>query len=128
MKVLFDGVLALEGIAANRVVTASVLSRDLVTRVVRRLQAAGRSQSHVYSVARSTLEMWRWVADDPANYPDTCRSTPSRAAASAPSSATPGSGSSRWSACAAVTSIWYGEVQGGEGGDVDQPSVPLARR
>ena len=69
MKVLFDAVRALEGIAADRVVTAGVLSRDLVTRVVRRLQAAGRSESHVYSVARSTLEMWRWVADDPANYP-----------------------------------------------------------
>lgn len=69
MKAFFDAVRALEGIAANRVVSASILSRDLLTRVVRRLQEAGRSESHVYSVARSVLEMWRWAADDPGNYP-----------------------------------------------------------
>lgn len=69
MARVFAAIRKLEGIPADKVVPASVLSRDLITRIVRSWQAEGLSESFVYGVSRSALEMWRWVADDPENYP-----------------------------------------------------------
>jgi integrase len=66
---LFAALRSEKGIAADQAVHASILSRDLLIQVVRRLQEEGLSESFVYSCARSALEMWRWVADDPAQWP-----------------------------------------------------------
>ncbi|MES2638058.1 MAG: site-specific integrase [Myxococcota bacterium] len=65
----FDTVRRLEGIAKGSVVLATVLSRDLITRSITAWQDEKLSESYVYAVARSALEMWRWAADDPDAWP-----------------------------------------------------------
>ncbi len=69
MARFFAGVRTVRGIRADEVVTADVLSRDLVTGVVRGWQTEGLSESFVYNASRGVLEMWAWVADDPDNWP-----------------------------------------------------------
>ncbi len=68
MKRFFTVVRRLKGIAGSAGVSASVLSRDLLMQALREWQVAGLSESSVYASSRSVLEMWRWVADDPAAY------------------------------------------------------------
>lgn len=69
MKLFFATVRAQLGLGADEVVRASVLSRDLLITCWRVWQNAGRSESYIYGAARSVLDMWEWVADDPAQYP-----------------------------------------------------------
>ncbi|MEQ1501961.1 MAG: tyrosine-type recombinase/integrase [Myxococcota bacterium] len=66
---LFASIRSAKGISPTEAVVASVLSRDLLIQVVGALQEEGLSESFVYSCARSALEMWRWVADDPDQWP-----------------------------------------------------------
>ncbi len=69
MARFFAAVRDVRGIATTAPVFATVMSRDLLTEVVALWQKEGLSESFVYGCARSALEMWRWVSDDPANYP-----------------------------------------------------------
>lgn len=59
----------IEGIAKDKVVPATVLSRHLLVECIRRWQKDGYSEAWVYSAARSVIDMWRWVSDDPGRYP-----------------------------------------------------------
>lgn len=65
----FRTVRSLRGIATSGVVRVTELSRDLLTSAIREWQGDGVSESVVYGTARSILEMWRWVSDDPEQYP-----------------------------------------------------------
>lgn len=60
---------AARGLTARDVVRGDVLDRDAYLACVRALQEEGLSPATVYGVARSALEMWSWVADDPRAYP-----------------------------------------------------------
>lgn len=68
-KRFFRAVREIKGIAADQVISADVLGRDLLTQVVRSWQKEGLSESFVYNAARAVLEMWTWISDDPAAYP-----------------------------------------------------------
>lgn len=65
----FDAVRTIRGIKPEQVVPAEVLSRDLLTAVVRAWQAEKLSESFVYNASRGVLEMWCWAADDPTAWP-----------------------------------------------------------
>jgi integrase len=69
MARFFGAVRVHTGLGPKAVVTASMLSRDLLIACVRSWQTEGLSESYVYGAARSALEMWRWVSDDPVTYP-----------------------------------------------------------
>jgi integrase len=69
MARFFAAVRSVRAIPLSAAVRADVLSRDLLTEVVGAWQAEGLSESFVYGVSRSALEMWRWASDDPVNYP-----------------------------------------------------------
>jgi integrase len=69
MKRFFELVRELRGIREDEVVRAPELSRDLVIECIRRWQEMGRSKAWVYSAGRSVLDMWRWVSDDPEQFP-----------------------------------------------------------
>lgn len=69
MKGFFLALRKVTGIAPDKVVPASALSRDVLLQVVRSWQEERKSEAWVYGSARSVLEMWRWIADDPENYP-----------------------------------------------------------
>ena len=65
MKAFFEIARQLEAIPAQAPVAATVLSRGLVIQCVRHWQGLGRSESWVYSAARSVVDLWRWASDDP---------------------------------------------------------------
>ena len=69
MKRFFEMVREVRGIKSDQSVIATELSRDLVIECIRRWQDLGRSPAWVYSAGRSVLDMWRWVSDDPIQYP-----------------------------------------------------------
>jgi integrase len=69
LHLFFTTVRARLGLRADDVVRASVLSRDLLMACWRTWQDDGRSESYVYGTARSVLDMWDWVSDDPDQYP-----------------------------------------------------------
>lgn len=53
----------------DRPVPVSVLSRELVTDLLNRWQREGLGESRRYELARLTLSVWTWVADDPVAWP-----------------------------------------------------------
>lgn len=59
------------GIADDELVPVSVLSRDLFSRLALRWKAEELSQSTRYALSRIALDVWRWAADEPAEYPQT---------------------------------------------------------
>ena len=69
IKRFFELAREIGGIEAEQAVPACVLTRDLMIECIRRWQRMGRSEAWVYSAARSAMDMWRWVSDDPDQYP-----------------------------------------------------------
>lgn len=69
MDRFFRAVRALRTIGKDEVVPASVLSRTLFSEAILSWRAEGLSESMVYGMSSTALDMWRWVCDDPDNYP-----------------------------------------------------------
>lgn len=69
MARFFAAARQIEGIRKDRVVPATSLSRHLVVECIRLWQQEDMSEAWGYSAARSVIDMWRWVSDDPARYP-----------------------------------------------------------
>ena len=65
---LFAAVRKIRGVKQGEPIGVDLLSRDLVTEAVLLWQREGLSESTVYGIARSVLELWRWVSDDPAQW------------------------------------------------------------
>jgi len=69
MKRFFELVRELQGIGEDEPVWAEELSQTLVIACVERWQDRGYSEAWVYACGRSVVDMWLWVADDPASWP-----------------------------------------------------------
>jgi integrase len=69
MKRFFEMLRKVQGVGEKEPVLADQLSRKLVIECIRCWQAEGRSEAWVYAAARSIIDMWRWVSDDPSGYP-----------------------------------------------------------
>ncbi len=65
---LFAAVRKIRGVPKSNPIGVDLLSRDLVTQAVLLWQKEGLSESTVYGLARSVLELWRWASDDPAQW------------------------------------------------------------
>jgi len=69
MKRFFEMLREVQGLDAEQVVLADQISRNAVIECIRRWQAQDFSESWVYGVSRSVIDLWRWASDDPASYP-----------------------------------------------------------
>jgi integrase len=69
MARFFATVRQVRGIGAEAPVATTVLSRPLFSDAILAWRAAGLSEATVYGTASTALDMWSWVADDPAAYP-----------------------------------------------------------
>ena len=69
IKRFFEMTRQIRSIRAEAMVPGDVLTRDLLIECIRRWQELGRSEAWVYSASRSAMDLWRWVSDDPVQYP-----------------------------------------------------------